>query len=187
MTPARKEILKKEIDNLLAQGIIEECESPYASPVVLVPKPDGSMRLCVDYRKLNATTVPDAYPLPRMDDLLHEAKHTSYMSTLDLRSGYHQIKVSPPDQDKTAFVCPFGTFRYLRMPFGLRNAPAEFQRMIDKFINGLKNVFALSYLDDIIILSDTFENHLSDLKQVFERLIKFKLSAKREKCHFACP
>ena len=186
MTPAKKEILKKELDDLLARGIIEECESPYASPVVLVPKPDGSMRLCIDYRKLNAVTVPDTYPLPRMDDLLHEAKHTSFMSTLDLRAGYHQIKVYPPDQDKTAFVCPFGTFRYLKMPFGLRNAPATFQRLIDQFRNGLKDVFALSYLDDIIVMSDSFEKHVSDLKTVFERLIEYKLNAKREKCHFVC-
>ncbi|GBN67128.1 Retrovirus-related Pol polyprotein from transposon 297 [Araneus ventricosus] len=117
MNPAKRELLKKELDSLLADGIIEECESPYASPVVLVPKPNGSMRLCVDFRKLNATTIADTYPLPRMDDLLTEAKSTAYMSTLDLKSGYHQIKVHEADQDKTAFICPFGTYKYLRMPF----------------------------------------------------------------------
>ncbi|GBO03898.1 Retrovirus-related Pol polyprotein from transposon 17.6 [Araneus ventricosus] len=109
MNPAKRELLKKELDSLLADGIIEECESPYASPVVLVPKPNGSMRLCVDFRKLNATTIADTYPLPRMDDLLTEAKSMAYMSTLDLKSGYHQIKVHEADQDKTAFICPFGT------------------------------------------------------------------------------
>ncbi|GBM10103.1 Retrovirus-related Pol polyprotein from transposon 17.6 [Araneus ventricosus] len=186
MNPAKRELLKKELDSLLADGIIEECESPYASPVVLVPKPNGSMRLCVDFRKLNATTIADTYPLPRMDDLLTEAKSTAYMSTLDLKSGYHQIKVHEADQDKTAFICPFGTYKYLRMPFGLRNAPATFQRLIDKFRAGLKNVFALSYLDDIIILSDTFDQHINDLQTVFERLSLFKLHANREKCHFAC-
>ncbi|GBN17616.1 Transposon Ty3-I Gag-Pol polyprotein, partial [Araneus ventricosus] len=84
------------------------------------------MRLCVDFRKLNATTIADTYPLPRMDDLLTEAKSTAYMSTLDLKSGYHQIKVHEADQDKTAFICPFGTYKYLRMPFGLRNAPTTY-------------------------------------------------------------
>ncbi|GBM35753.1 Retrovirus-related Pol polyprotein from transposon 17.6 [Araneus ventricosus] len=186
MNPAKRELLKKELDSLLADGIIEECESPYASPVVLVPKPNGSMRLCVDFRKLNATTIADTYPLPRMDDLLTEAESTAYMSTLDLKSGYHQIKVHEADQDKTAFICPFGTYKYLRMPFGLRNAPATFQRLIDRFRAGLKNVFALSYLDDIIILSETFDQHINDLQIVFERLSLFKLHANREKYHFAC-
>ncbi|GFX68488.1 hypothetical protein TNCV_2431951 [Trichonephila clavipes] len=117
MNPSKKEILKREIDRLLAEGIIEECESPYASPVVLIPKPNGTFRLCIDYRKLNEIAVADTYPLPRMDDLLHQAKLTPFMSTLDLRAGYHQVKVHVEDQDKTAFVCPFGTYRYLRMPY----------------------------------------------------------------------
>ncbi|GFU93228.1 hypothetical protein TNCV_4217541 [Trichonephila clavipes] len=117
MNPSKKEILKQEIDRLLSEGIIEECESPYASPVVLIPKPNGTFRLCIDYRKLNEITVADTYPLPRMDDLLHQAKLTPFMSTLDLRAGYHQVKVHVEDQDKTAFVCPFGTYRFLRMPY----------------------------------------------------------------------
>ncbi|GFT99987.1 hypothetical protein TNCV_1079981 [Trichonephila clavipes] len=104
MNPSKKEILKQEIDRLLSEGIIEECESPYASPVVLIPKPNGTFRLCIDYRKLNEITVADTYPLPRMDDLLHQAKLTPFMSTLDLRAGYHQVKVHVEDQDKTAFI-----------------------------------------------------------------------------------
>lgn len=186
MSPTKKELLKQEIDSLLEQGIIEECESPYASPVVLIPKPDGKVRLCIDYRKLNSQTVQDTYPLPRIDDLLNEAKPTPYMSTIDLRSGYHQVKVAKEDQDKTAFICPFGTYKFNRMPFGLRNAPATFSRLIDKFRSGLHDVFALSYLDDIIILSDTFQKHLSDLEQVLQRLLLFNLNANREKCHFCC-
>ncbi|GFT39939.1 retrovirus-related Pol polyprotein from transposon 297 [Trichonephila clavipes] len=140
------------------------------------------MRLCIDYRKLNAQTVPDTYPLPRMDDLLNEAKPTPYMSTIDLRSGYHQVKVAAEVQDKTAFTCPFGIYKFNRMPFGLRNAHATFQRLIDKFRSGLNNV--LSYLDDIIILSPTFQKHLSDPEQVFKRLSLFKLNANRKKCNF---
>ncbi|GFS91746.1 retrovirus-related Pol polyprotein from transposon 297 [Trichonephila clavipes] len=180
LNPVKKEVLREQIEELLRQNVIEECESPYAAPVVLVPKPNGKVRLCVDYRKLNSVTKVDAYPLPRMDDLLNEATPTSFMSTIDLQSGYHQLKVADVDQDKTAFVCPFGTYRYLRMPFGLRNAPATFQRLIDKFRSGLKDVFALSYLDDIIVLSETFEKHLEDLEKVFERLSIFKLHANRD-------
>ncbi|GFW78890.1 retrovirus-related Pol polyprotein from transposon 17.6 [Trichonephila clavipes] len=185
MNPSKKEILKQEIDRLLSEGIIEECESPYASPVVLIPKPNGTFCLCIDYRKLNEITVADTYPLPRMDDLLHQAKLTPFMSTLDLRAGYHQVKVHVEDQDKTAFVCPFGTYRFLRMPYGLRNAPATFQRLMNRFCNGLEDILALPYLDDIIVLSETFEKHMFDLKTIFERLLHFKLKANREKCHFA--
>ncbi|GFW23338.1 retrovirus-related Pol polyprotein from transposon 17.6 [Trichonephila clavipes] len=108
------------------------------------------------------------------------------MSTIDLKSRYHQVKVTDVDQDKTAFICPFGTYRYLRMPFGLQNAPATFQCLIDKFQHGLKDVFALSYLDDIV-LSETFEKHLEDLEKVFDRLSIFKLHANRDKCCFAFP
>ena len=139
-------------------------------PVVLVPKPNGSVRLCVDYRKLNAITVPDKYPLPRMDDLLYDAKSTAFMSTLDLKYGYHQIEVNPSDQDKTAFVCPYSTFRYKRMPFGLRNASTTFQRLMLQFRNGLPTVNILTYLADIIVLSPTFEKHIENFKIVFERL-----------------
>ncbi|GFT77737.1 retrovirus-related Pol polyprotein from transposon 297 [Trichonephila clavipes] len=186
--PYRLSPNRKEIDNLLAHNIIEECESPYAAPVVLVPKSNGTVRLCIDYRKLNAISIPDKYPLPLMDVLLHDAKSTAFMSTLDLKkkSGYHQVEVNPADQDKTAFVCPFGTFRYKRMPFGLRNAPATFQRLMDQFRNGLPNVNILVYLDDIVVLSETFEQHIEDLRMVFDRHKKFKLCANREKCKFFC-
>ncbi|GFY00101.1 retrovirus-related Pol polyprotein from transposon opus [Trichonephila clavipes] len=186
MNPVKKEVLREQIEELLRQNVIEECDSPYAAPVVLVPKPNGKVRLCVDYRKLNSVTKADAYPLSRMDDLLIEVTPTSFKSTFDLQSGYHQGKVADVDQDKTAFICPFGTYRYLGTPFGLRNAPDTFQRLIDKFRSGLKEVFALSYLDDIIVLSETFDKHQEDLKKVFERLSIFKLHTNRDKCHFAC-
>ncbi|GFV55379.1 retrovirus-related Pol polyprotein from transposon 297 [Trichonephila clavipes] len=144
------------------------------------------MRLCIDYRKFNTQTVPDSYLLPRMDDFLNEAKLTPYMSTIDLRSGYHQVKVAAENRDKTAFTCPFGIYKFIRIPFGLRNAPATFQRLIYKFRSGLNNVLALLYLDDIIILSPTFQKHLSDPEQVFKCLSLFKLNANREKCNFCC-
>ncbi|GFU09561.1 hypothetical protein TNCV_3026151 [Trichonephila clavipes] len=165
MSPVKKEILRKEIEDLLEKDIIEECESPYRAPVVLIPKPNYQFRLCIDYRKLNEVMVPDTYPLPRMDDLLQEAKHTAYISTIDLKSGYYQVNVNPADRDKTAFVCPFGTYCFKRMPFGLKDAPATFRRLMDIFRRGLP---VLAYLDDIIIMSPTFEQHLADLEAMFK-------------------
>ncbi|GFW28333.1 transposon Tf2-11 polyprotein [Trichonephila clavipes] len=174
MSPVKKEILRKEIVDLLEKDIIEECESPYGAPVVLIPKPNNQFRLRIDYRKLNEVTVPDTYPLPRIDGLLQEAKHTEYISTIDLKSGYHQVNDNPADRDKTTFVCPFGTYRFKRMPFGLKNAPATFQRLMDIFRRGLP---VLAYLNDIIIMSPTFEQHLADLEAVFKRLMDFKTDA----------
>lgn len=185
VSPAQKEVLRKLLDELQNDSIIEECESPYAFPVVLVPKPDGSRRLCVDYRRLNAITVPVQYPLPRIDDLLHSTSQAVYITTLDLRSGYHQIPVKEEDKNKTAFTTSFGTFRYNVMPFGLRTAPATFQRLIERFRSGLPHISMLAYLDDIIIMSPTFEKHLKDLDDVFQRLKLFKLHVNRAKCVFS--
>lgn len=186
MSKQKKEILEKEINIMLKSDIIEECESPWATPVVLVPKKDGTARICVDYRRLNAVTKTDSYPMPRIDELLHLVKRTLYMSTIDLRSGYWQVSVKPEDRDKTAITTPFGTFRFKRMPFGLKNSGATFQRLMDRFRRGLKDIVVIIYLDDIIVISTSLEEHIKDLQQVFDRLREFKLRAKREKCNFAC-
>lgn len=180
----KKAFLRKELDRLLLEGVIEECESPWASPVLLVPKPKGTYRLCVDYRQLNQVTVTDTYPMPRLDDLLHSAKSTKYMSTIDLQSGFWQVPVATEDKDKTCFVTPFGTFRFNRMPFGLKNAPMTFARLMDRFRAGLGDRAVFAYLDDILVLSDTFEQHIEDISAVFERLRQFNLRARREKCVF---
>lgn len=187
MTPGNKEKLRQELDKMLRDDIIEECESAWSAPVVLVPKKNGETRVCCDYRALNAITTPVHYPLPRMDDLLHATKKTIYMSAIDLRAGYHQVKVREADRDKTSFVTPFGTFRYLVMPFGLRNAPATFQKLIDRFRSGLPSILILAYLDDVLVISETFDQHMTDLKRVFERLRTYKLRANRDKCTFATP
>jgi hypothetical protein len=186
LSPAKQNQLRGEIENMLNQDIIEESESPWAAPVVMVPKPDGGLRVCIDYRQLNAVTTPDAYPLPRIEDLLHSAKRTPYMSTIDLRSGYWQIPVEPGDQCKTAFITPFGLYQFKRMSFGLRNAPATFQRLIDRLRIELNGVDAYAYLDDILVLSTSFKDHCEDLKQVFDKLRAYNLKAHRKKCHFFC-
>lgn len=132
LSPGRTQALKGEILELLHSGIIEECETPWSAPAILVPKPDGALRLCIDYRRLNEVTTPDTYPMPRLDDLLHATGRTRVISTMDLKAGYYQVPVHPDHRDKTGFVTPFGLYRFRRMPFGLRNAPATFQRLIDR-------------------------------------------------------
>ncbi|KAJ2941462.1 hypothetical protein O0L34_g3683 [Tuta absoluta] len=184
LPPGRREILKTEIDKMLREGVIEPCSSPWAAPVVLVPKPNGSIRLCVDYRRLNAITVPDTNPIPRIDDLLHAAKPTPYMTSLDLKAGYWQVKIRPEDEDKTGFITPFGIYRFKRMPFGLRNAPATFQRLIDRFRLKLEHIKILAYLDDIIIFSETFDKHLTDLRDVLQKMREFNLTVNEQKCRF---
>ncbi|KAJ3641419.1 hypothetical protein Zmor_027927 [Zophobas morio] len=185
LSPQRREALQVEIQKMLDDRVIEECESPYAAPVVMVPKRDGTHRVCVDYRKLNHVTVPDRYPLPRIDDVVYAAKRNFYMSTIDLKSGFWQVPVRIEDREKTAFITPFGLYRFIRMPFGLRNSPATFQRLMDRFKTGVPGVCLLVCMDDLIILSETFEEHLSDLEKVFERLRQFRLSANRKKSVFA--
>ncbi|KAG6464946.1 hypothetical protein O3G_MSEX014832 [Manduca sexta] len=187
LSQSKKALLERELKKLLDEDIIEECESPWAANVVLVAKKDGGVRLCVDYRQLNAVTEPDRYPLPRMEDILHAAKTSNFMTTCDLRSGYFQVGVTPSHRDMTAFVTPLGTFRFKRMPMGLRNSGATFQRLVDRFKSGriLSDVTILAYLDDIIILSDTFEKHLQDLEAVLDRLKMYNLRVNREKSYFA--
>lgn len=185
VTPAKKEIIRKEIDRMLEEEVIEEAESPWASPVVLVPKKNGEIRFCVDYRALNRVTKTDKYPLPVIDEVLQSTKANSVMSTIDLKAGYWQIEVAPEDRDKTTFTSPFGMFRFRRMPFGLKNSPSTFQRLIDRFRAGLKNITVVAYLDDILVISEDLESHVKDLQQVFERLRLFNLKANRSKCVFA--
>ena len=129
--PAHVEAISSEVDKLLAQGVIEPASSPWASNVVLVRKRDGSYRCCIDYRQLNSVTIKDAYPVPRMDSCLDAMAGAGWFSTIDMPSAYHQVYVAPEDVDKTAFICPRGMYRYRTMPFGLCNAGATFQRLMD--------------------------------------------------------
>jgi len=180
--PAHMEAISEHVDNMLSQGTIEPASSPWASNVVLVKKKDGSYRCCIDYRQLNTVTRRDVYPLPRIDDCLDAMSSATLFSTFDLRSSYHQVEVSPQDRDKTTFICPRGMYRYRTMPFGLCNAGATFQRLMDVVMSGLHLDVCLVYLDDIIVFSRTVEEHLERLVRVLGRLRSAGLKLKPEKC-----
>lgn len=179
LTPAKKAIMQSEIEKMLADDIIEECESAWGSPALLVSKKNGQVRFCVDFRKLNAVTKTDVYPLPLIDELVQSTKRNCVMSTLDLKSGFWQVPMRESDRDKTAFLTPFGTYRFKRMPFGLKNAPSTFQRLIDRFRSGasLKNITLLAYMDDLLVISEGFDQHIADLRAVFDRLRMYNLCA----------
>ena len=169
---------------MLQQGIIEKASSPWASNIVLVKKKDGTFRCCIDYRQLNNVTVKDAYPLPRIDSCLNAMAEAKWFCTFDLRSSYHQVGVAPEDRDKTAFICPRGMYRYKTMPFGLCNAGASFQRLMDILMSGLHLEICLVYLDDIVVYAKTAEQHLERLEMIFQRLGEAGLKLKPEKCRF---
>ena len=180
--PAHTEAIAKHLETMLSQGVIEPATSPWASNVVLVRKKDGSFRCCIDYRRLNSVTRQDAYPLPRIDSCLLAMSEAKRFSTFDMRSSYHQVRVAPEDMDKTAFICPRGTYRFKTMPFGLCNAGATFQRLMDIVMTGLNMEICLVYLDDIIGYSKTTEGHLKRLEEVLLRLRQAGLKLKPEKC-----
>ena len=175
--------VKDHLKTLLGKGVIRESTSPWASPIVLVRKKCGGLRLCVDYRRLNAVTTPDAYPLPRIDESLDALRGARYFSTIDLVSGYWQIAMDPADRVKTAFTTPMGLYEFNRMPFGLSNAPATFQRFMERCFGDQSCETLMFYLDDIIVFSADFASHVERLDMVFSRLAKHGLKAKPSKCH----
>ena len=172
------------VSEMKDQGIIQPSISPWASPVVLVPKKDGKLRFCVDYRRLNAITKKDVYPLPRIDDILDTLGKTKYFSSLDLCLGYWQVELDEESRQKSAFATHQGFFEFVRMPFGLCNAPATFQRLMQVVLAGLDWDICFDYIDDILVASETFEDHLCHLRQVFDRLRMANLRLKPKKCSF---
>ncbi|XP_067309059.1 uncharacterized protein [Pseudorasbora parva] len=184
LPPSQYEQVKTHISELLEQGVVRPSCSPYSSPIVVVQKKDGSIRLCVDYRQLNAKTRKDAYPLPRIEESLDALTGAKWFSTLDLASGYNQVPVVERDKEKTAFCTPFGLFEYNRMPFGLCNAPGTFQRLMERIFGDQRFQSLLLYLDDIVIFSGSFEQHLQRLEMVLRRLQQNNLKLKFQKCHF---
>ena len=177
----RQEVSK----HLKEQGVIQ---SPWASPIVMVRKKDSSHRFCVDYRQLNAVTKLDTFPLPRVDDLLDQLGDARFFTTLDLASGYWQIRVAPGSQEKTAFVVPHGLYEFRVMPFGLSNAPAVFQRLMQRVLMGLNpedgQAFVSVYIDDILIYSRSLEERITHLRLVLERIKAAGLKLKLSKCAF---
>uniref|UniRef100_A0A146M517 RNA-directed DNA polymerase n=1 Tax=Lygus hesperus TaxID=30085 RepID=A0A146M517_LYGHE len=180
--------IRQQIDSMLEAGVIRHSDSPWSAPVVLVPKKstDGTVkyRFCTDFRGLNGVTRKDAYPLPAINETLERLGRSRYFSTLDLASGYHQIPVAPEDQAKTAFTTAGGHFEYARMPFGLCNAPATFQRLMDRLLASIKEVECFVYLDDVIIFGETVEEHLERLGHVLDRLRAANLKVSLPKCRF---
>ena len=180
----KRAIEKQEIETMLDRGVIEQSSSPWASPIVLVTKKDGSCRFCVDYRKLNEVTIKDAYPLPRVDDCIDALSGSRFFSSLDLNSGYWQVAMDEKDKEKTAFTTTMGLYQFTLMSFGLVNAPATFERLMENVLRGLQWVECLLYMDDIIVPSKSVHQGLERLEKIFQRLKNAGLKCKPSKYIF---
>ena len=182
---AMRPLVDRMIEEMLENDVIQPASSPWASPVVLVKKKDDSYRFCVDYRRLNAVTKKDAYPLPRIDDTLEALAGARYFTTLDLASGYWQVTMDPAAKEKTAFITHSDLYQFNVLPFGLCNAPATFQRLMETVLAGLTRNQCFVYLDDILVISSSWQEHLENLSLVLERLQHAGLRLKPKKCAFA--
>lgn len=184
MSPAELRALHEYLKEALAKGWIRESQSPTGAPILFVPKKSGELRLCVDYRGLNAITIKNRYPLPLISELLDRLNGSVIFSKIDLRNAYHRIRIREGDEWKTAFRTRYGHFEYLVVPFGLTNAPATFQAYINNALQGLVDDFCVVYLDDILIFSKSEEEHYEHLELIIERLRQAELYANPKKCDF---
>lgn len=185
LSPAEMANAKKHITDKLAKTLIEPSSSPYSAPILFVPKPNGrGLRMCVDYRALNAISVKNKYPIPCIDDMLDAVAGAKYFTSLDLTSGYWQIRIAEEDVERTAFRTPFGHFQWRLMPFGLTNAPATFQSVMNDIFRPFLREFVVVYLDDILIYSKTEEEHKRHVQIVLETLRREKFYVCKEKCTF---
>ena len=179
--------IRKAVNDMLAQGVIRVSNSPWSAPIVLAKKKDGTNRFCTDYRRLNMVTKSDATPLPLVSSTLNQLGRSCYFTTLDLLAGYWQIALSPDSIPKTAFSTADGHYEYLRMPFGLKTAPATFQKCMNLLYSSMLYRNLVVYLDDLLIYSETWEDHVKHLDEVLQKLESARLKAKISKCHFALP
>lgn len=188
VSPFKQKIIDEELDKMIKQGVVERSKSAWSSPVLLVPKKDGTQRFCVDFRKLNAVTEKDAYPLPYINSILSKLSSAKYLTSLDIESAFWQVALEDDSKQYTAFTVPGrGLYQFTRLPFGLHNSPATFQRLIDTIFGPELEPYVFCYLDDIIVVAPDFDKHLEILEEVFKRLYDAGLTLKREKCFFCRP
>ncbi|CAF1509572.1 unnamed protein product, partial [Didymodactylos carnosus] len=187
MSPLELDKLKRQLAILIDKGYIRPSKSPWGAPVLFAKKKDGSLRMCVDYRALNKVTIKNKYPLPRIDELLDRLGGAKVFSRIDLRSGYHQIRVKSEDIEKTAFRTRYGHFEFVVMPFGLTNAPPTFMKLMNSIFYEHLDSFIIVFIDDILIFSKNEEEHLKHLQTTLDILRKNNLYAKADKCEFICP
>ena len=184
-----REEVRRQTDQMLLDGIIEPSASPWNSPILVIPKKEDASgrkkwRIVVDFRKLNEVTVGDSFPLPVITEILDALKNSKYFSTIDCASGFLQVPVRPEGQAKTAFSTREGHFHYKRMPYGLKGAPATFQRLMTAVLSGIQGIKCLVYLDDVVIFGQNLETHNDRLREVFSRMRKHNLKLQPDKCEF---
>ncbi|KAJ9536400.1 LOW QUALITY PROTEIN: hypothetical protein OSB04_un000413 [Centaurea solstitialis] len=184
LAPSEMQELSKQLQELLDKGFIRPSSSPWGAPVLFVKKKDGSFRMCIDYRELNKITIKNRYPLPRIDDMFDQLQGATYFSKIDLRSGYHQMRVREEDIPKTAFRTRYGHYEFLVMPFGLTNAPAVFMDLMNRVCRPYLDKFVIVFIDDILIYSQSKEDHEQHLRSILELLKAEELYAKFSKCEF---
>jgi hypothetical protein len=184
--PQQKDEIERQVSKILQSSLVVPSTSPFASPVLLVKKKDGTLKFCVDYRKLNAATIKNKFHMPIIDEFLDEIAGANYFTKLDLNSGFHHIRMAPQDEYKTAFKTHHGHLHFRVMPFGLTNAPATFQCVMSIFAPFMRK-FVLVFMDDILIHSRTLKDHAEQLRQVFQVLLTNKMFIKFSKCAFAQP
>jgi hypothetical protein len=177
---AKREVVKQQLDDMLRQGLITPSKSAWSAPIVLVAKPDNSIRICIDYRRLNAISVSDNYPIPRISEVFEKIGSAKYLTQFDLTKGYYQIPLSEDTKDKSVFMTPYGLFQFEVMPFEMKTSPATFARLMDHEMNEYPH--AVAYFDDIVIFSDTWDERLDHIKDVLDRIKATGLTIRPSKC-----
>ena len=184
MSEQELQTLREQLDNLLGKGFIHPSNSPAGAPILFVKKKDGSLRLCIDYRNLNRITRKNRYPLPLIGDLLDHLRTAKVFTKIDLRAGYHNVRIAPGHEWKTAFRTRYGSFEYLVMPFGMTNSPATFQHFMNDIFHNMADIFVIVYPDDILVYSENEADHEEHVRRVLQRLQEHNLHAKLGKCTF---